>query len=208
VLQELVRRNRVGDGLVYLQITRGEAPRDHGFPAGVAPTVIATARPLNRSVMRTKAEQGIAVITAPDIRWGRCDIKTTGLLPNVLAKQAAREQGAIEAWLVDQDGVVTEGGSTNAWIVKDGALVTRPVTDNILAGVTRLRTIQIARDRQIRVEERAFTPDEARSADEAFVTSASGMVLPVVSIDGRRIGAGAPGPVTRALQAAYLELDD
>lgn len=208
LLHELVRRNRVRDGLVYLQITRGEAPRDHAFPADLRPTVIATAKALDMAAIRRKAEAGVAVITAPDIRWGRCDIKTTGLLPNVLAKQAAREQGAAEAWLTAPDGTVTEGSSTNAWIVKDGALITRPTADNILAGVTRLRTLGLARERQIRIEERPFTVAEAKAADEAFMTSASGMVLPVVSIDGARIGGGAPGPVTRRLQDAYRRLND
>ncbi len=208
VLNELLRRNRVRDGLLYLQITRGQARRDHPFPVGVRPTVIATARAVDRAALRRKAEQGVAVITAPDIRWGRCDIKTTGLLPNVLAKQAAREAGAAETWLLDGQGMVTEGASTNAWIVKDGRLITRPLADNILPGVTRLRTMGLAQKLGVPVQERAFSAEEARDADEAFFTSASGAVIPVIDLDGKNVADGAPGPVTRRLQAAYAELDD
>ncbi len=208
MLAELIRRNRVRDGLAYLQITRGVAPRDHVFPAGVRPGVIATAKRLDVATLHRKAAEGVSVITAPDIRWGGCDIKTTGLLPNVLARQAAKEQGAAEAWLVDSSDRVTEGAAANAWIVTGGTLVTRPVTDNILAGVTRLRLMEIAGRLGIPVEERGFTPEEARAASEAFHTAASGMVLPVVAIDGAPVGEGLPGPVTRALQAAYLELKD
>jgi D-alanine transaminase len=208
VLQELVRRNRVRNGLVYLQVTRGEAPRDHVFPVAARPAIIATAKSSNSAAIRKKAEQGVAVITQPDIRWGRCDIKTTALLPNVLAKQAAKDQGAAEAWLVDADGDVTEGSSTNAWIVTGGRLVTRAHADNILNGVTRLRTLDVAKAQGAPIELRPFSVEEAKAAGEAFITSASGMVLPVVAIDGARVGDGKPGPITRALQSAYLALED
>ncbi len=206
VLKETVRRNKVRDGLVYIQVTRGTARRDHVFPTeGTPPSVVVTARSVDRRAQLARAEKGVAVITRPDIRWGRCDIKTVGLLPNVLAKQAAREVGASEAWLIDQQGLVTEGGSTNAWIVDEhGVLRTRDTGANILRGITRAAVMALAPEHQIRIEERAFSVDEARRAREAFFTAASAFVTPVTSIDGQRIGDGTPGPVTRALAEAYL----
>ncbi len=203
---ETVRRNRVRNGLAYLQVTRGVAKRDHPFPpAGLPQTVIITARRIDRAKADAAAEAGIAVITAPDQRWARCDIKTTALIANVLAKQAAREAGAYEAWLVDDDGLVTEGSSSNAWIVTgDGVLVTRSLSHAILPGITRASVLQLASARQLKVEERAFTPAEARAAREAFITSAGSFVLPVVRIDGQAIGEGRPGPITQALRADYL----
>ncbi len=207
VLREVLRRNRVRDGLLYLQVTRGAAPRDHAFPdAGTPPTLVVTAKPLDYAALEAKAQRGVAVITQPDQRWGRCDIKTVGLLPNVLAKQAAKEAGAYEAWLVDRDGLVTEGSSTNAWIVDaNGRLRTRDTGANILRGVTRNTLIGLAEELQMPVEERPFTVTEAKSAREAFLTAASAFVTPVVSIDGEPIGDGAPGPVTRRLRALYVE---
>jgi D-alanine transaminase len=207
VVRETVRRNRIRDGLAYLQVTRGVARRDHPFPVEAPrPTLVVTAKALDIEAMEAKAAKGVAVISQPDIRWGRCDIKTVGLLPNVLAKQAAREAGAYEAWLVDGDGLVTEGASTNAWIVDaKGALRTRDTGANILRGVTRATLIELAREIQMPVDERPFTLDEAKGAREAFLTAASAFVTPIVSIDGGAVGDGRPGPVVRRLRALYLD---
>jgi D-alanine transaminase len=207
VLQETVRRNRVNEGLVYIQITRGTARRDHPFPPeGTPPSVIVTAKSLPLSKGNASAARGVAVVTHPDIRWGRCDIKTVGLLPNVLAKQAAREKGAAEAWLVDEMGLVTEGSSTNAWIVDEtGVLRTRDSQSNILRGITRAAVMKLIEDEGLGFEERAFSVDEAKRAREAFYTSASGFVMPAVSIDGAKIGDGEPGPIATRLRDLYLD---
>lgn len=205
VLRETVRRNRVRDGIVYLQVTRGVAPRDFPFPAsGTRPSLVVTARSHDRARLEKQAEGGIAVVTVPDIRWQRVDIKSVALLPNVLAKQAAREQGAREAWLVDAQGRVTEGASSNAWIVtRDGKLITRGLGHDILPGITRSVVIDVAKAQGLAFEERAFTVEEAYAAREAFITSASQIVLPVVSIDGRPLGNGAPGLIATALRRDY-----
>ena len=207
VLRETVRRNRVRDGIVYLQVTRGTARRDHPFPAeGTAPSVVVTSRAVDVAKAEATAKKGVAVITQPDIRWGRCDIKTVGLLPNVLAKQAARERGAYEAWLVDEMGLVTEGGSTNAWIVDEhGVLRTRDAQANILRGCTRAALLDLIAETGVAFEERAFTAEEAKRAKEAFFTAAGAWVMPAVSIDGARVGDGKPGPLTKILRARYLE---
>jgi len=207
VLRETVARNRVRDGIVYIQVTRGTARRDHAFPAAdTAPSVIVTARAMDPGKSDLLARKGVAVVTQPDIRWGRCDIKTVGLLPNVLAKQAAREAGAYECWMVDELGLITEGASTNAWIVDEaGKLRTRDTQANILRGITRAALIQLAREHDIELEERPFSVEEARRAREAFTTAASAWVMPVVSIDGHRIGDGKPGPVSRRLRDLYLD---
>ena len=207
ILREVVRRNRIEDGLVYLQVTRGVARRDHPFPPGpVRPTLVLTARAMDLKAADARAEQGVGVITQPDLRWKRCDIKTVNLLPNVLAKQAAREAGAHEAWLVDESGHVTEGSSTTAWILTgEGVLVTRQTDEKILWGVTRLAIKALAEQEGLRIEERAFTVEEALRAREAFITSATSFVTPVVSIDGRPVANGAPGSVSMRLRALYLE---
>jgi len=207
VLRETVRRNRVRDGLVYVQVTRGTARRDHVFPGETtAPSVVVTARPMDLRKADASARKGVAVITQPDIRWGRCDIKTVGLLPNVLAKQAAREAGAAEAWMVDEMGLVTEGGSTNAWIVDEhGVLRTRDVQANILRGCTRAALLDLVRETGITFDERAFTVEEAKKAKEAFYTAASAWVMPVISVDGARVGDGKPGEITKRLRRLYLE---
>jgi D-alanine transaminase len=206
VLRETVRRNRVRDGLVYLQVTRGAARRDHAFPkAGTPPTVVVTARAIDFAAEEAKSAKGVAVITRPDIRWGRCDIKTVGLLPNALAKQAAKEAGAYEAWFVDAGGHVTEGSSTNAWIVDaQGRLRTRDTGANILRGVTRKGLAVLAAELQIPVLEQPFTVEEAKAASEAFLTSASAFVTPIVTIDGVSVGTGRPGPVATRLRSLYL----
>ena len=207
VLNETVRRNRVREGLVYLQVTRGTSRRDHPFPPeGTAPSVVVTARSLPLSKGNASAKKGVAVITQPDIRWGRCDIKTVGLLPNVLAKQAAKERGAAEAWMVDEMGLVTEGSSTNAWIVDEhGKLRTRDTQANILQGITRAAVMALIADEGLELEERAFSVDEAKRAREAFYTSASGFVMPATSIDGVKIGNGKPGPIATRLRTLYLD---
>jgi D-alanine transaminase len=205
VLREVVRRNRVRDGLVYLQVSRGQARRDHAFPTKpTAPTLVVTARSLDLAASEATAQRGVSVIALPETRWARCDIKTVGLLPNSLAKQAAREAGAYEAWFVDSAGQVTEGASTNAWIVTaDGVLVTRDTGANILRGITRAGVLQLAAALQMPVEERAFTLKEAKMAREAFVTSATAFVTPVIVVDGTCIGE--PGPVAKRLRSLYLE---
>jgi D-alanine transaminase len=205
VMRECIRRNRVHDGIVYLQITRGVARRDHAFPPiGTLPSVVVTARSLDLTVNERLATEGIAVITVPDSRWARVDIKTTALLPNVLAKQAARAQDAREAWFVDPDGRVTEGASTNAWIVTaDGRVVTRPADNGILRGITRTVLIDEIKAQGLVLEERPFTVAEAHAAREAFVTAASQIVMPVVRIDGRPVATGKPGPVAQALRRGF-----
>ena len=207
VLRETLRRNRVRDGIVYLQISRGVARRDHVFPAAtVRPTVVVTARRIDLAAAEATARRGVEVATRPDERWARCDIKTVSLLPNVLAKQSAREAGAYEAWLVDREGLVTEGGSTNAWIVDAaGVLRTRDTGANILRGVTRRAVLELAASLQMPVEERPFTVAEAKGAREAFLTAASAFVTPIVRIDGEAIGGGRPGPVAERLRTLYLD---
>jgi D-alanine transaminase len=205
VMRECVRRNRVRNGLVYLQVTRGVARRDHGFPpAGTAPAIVVTARSLDLAGGERVAADGITVITVPDNRWERVDIKTVSLLPNVLAKQAAREKGAKEAWFVDRDGYVTEGSSSNAWIVtRNGKVVTRQADTGILRGITRTVLLDAIKAEGLEFEERAFTPEEAYGAREAFLTSASQIVMPVVRIDDHPVGNGAPGSVATALRARF-----
>jgi D-alanine transaminase len=205
VLHEVVRRNRVRWGIVYLQISRGVARRDHAFPpAGTAPSIVVTARNLDLANAERMAANGVAVISVPENRWERVDIKSVSLLPNVLAKQAAREQGAREAWFVDKQGFVTEGSSTNAWIVtRDGKVVTRQANHGILKGITRSVVLDVIAAHGLNLEERAFTLDEAHEAREAFITAASQIVLPVVRIDGLPVGNGAPGLVATALRRDF-----
>jgi D-alanine transaminase len=205
VMRETIRRNRVGNGIVYLQITRGVARRDHGFPPpGTTPSLVVTARNLDSSGNERTAAEGIPVITLPDTRWARVDIKSISLLPNVLAKQAARDRGAKEAWLVDREGRVTEGSSSNAWIVtREGRVVTRPAEIGILRGITRTVLIEAIKAQGLNLEERAFTVEEAYGAREAFITGASQIVMPVVRIDDRPIGDGRPGPLAIALRRDF-----
>jgi D-alanine transaminase len=205
VLHEVVRRNRVRWGIVYLQISRGVSRRDHAFPpAGTPPSLVVTARNMDFAAAEKTAENGVAVISVPENRWERVDIKTVSLLPNVLAKQAAREQGAREAWFVDKQGFVTEGSSTNAWIVtRDGKVVTRQANRGILKGITRTVVLEVIAAQGLKLEEHGFTLDEAYQAREAFITAASQIVLPVVKIDGRPVGNGAPGLVATALRRDF-----
>jgi D-alanine transaminase len=205
IMRETIRRNRVRDGIVYVQMTRGVARRDFAFPPpGTAPSLVVTARTLDSAGNEQKARQGIAVITVPESRWARPDIKSISLLPNVLAKQAARDHGAAEAWFVDRGGRVTEGASSNAWIVtRDGRVVTRPADNEILRGITRTVLIEVIKAQNLEFEERPFTVEEAYGAREAFVTAASQIVMPVIRIDDRAIGGGSPGPVARALREKF-----
>jgi D-alanine transaminase len=205
VLRQTVRRNRVHDGMVYLQVTRGVARRDHAFPIPAPrPTLVVMARALSGVKREADAEAGVAVVTVPETRWARVDIKTVALTPNVLAKEAAHAAGAREAWFVDRDGFVTEGASTNAWIVDaDGALVTCPLDRGILSGVTRLTLIDIARREGIVVHERPFTVAEAKSAREAFITASTTLVMPVVRIDEAIIGNGRPGSISLHLRTIF-----
>ncbi len=203
IMREIIRRNRVRDGKVYLQITRGVAPRDHPFPAGAESSLVVYALPVPQPDPETGLK-GISVITVPDIRWRRCDIKSISLLPNVLAKQSALDSGAGDAWLVDDDGVITEGSAANAWIVtRDGELVTRHLDNFILGGITRIAVIELAEKAGVRLVERAFGVEEAKQAKEAFLTSSTSYVKPVVAIDDTVIGNGEAGEVTRGLYHAY-----
>jgi D-alanine transaminase len=207
VLKETVRRNRIRDGLLYLQVSRGVAPRDHAFPnPAVRPAVIMTVSPTDRVASEARAAKGVSVVTTPENRWGRCDIKTVGLLPNALAKQKAREVGAAEAWFVDELGFVTEGASSNAWIVDgEGRLRTRDTNANILRGVTRNSLLDVIRNEGMEVDERPFTPADALAAKEAFITGAGTLVLPVIAVDGKPVGEGKPGPVATRLRRLYIE---
>ncbi|MGA3303832.1 MAG: D-amino-acid transaminase [Methylovirgula sp.] len=205
VLREVIRRNRLKDGYVYLQVTRGVAPRDHCFPATpVRPAFIVTTKAIDPAKGEALAAKGIAVITLPDIRWKRPDIKTIGLLANVLARQAAKEKGAQEAWLIDADGMVTEGAASNAWIIdRSNTIVTRHIDSGILSGVTRATLLDLIAKEGMRLEQRRFSVDEAKAAREAFVTGATNIVMPVVSIDGAPVGDGRSGPLAQRLRALF-----
>jgi D-alanine transaminase len=207
VLRETIRRNKVREGMVYLQVTRGVAPRDHAFPnPAVPPAVVVTAKSVDRVAAEAKAAKGQSVITVPENRWGRCDIKSIGLLPNGLAKQAARERGAVEAWFVDELGLVTEGASSNAWIVDaEGRLRTRDTQANILRGITRSSLLEVIAEAGLPIAEQPFTVEEAKAAKEAFITGAGTLVLPIVNVDGTPIGDGKPGPVATRLRRLYIE---
>lgn len=208
VMRQVVRRNRVRDGLVYLQVSRGAAPREFYFPGDdVAPTVVCLARPLSLERRDLNAQAGIAVKSMPDIRWDRCDIKTVMLLPACLAKEAARKEGAREAWFVDAQGFVTEGASSNAWIVDDeGAVITRQLGIDILPGVTRATLLDALGEEKMHLIERPFRLTEAYAAREAFITSATQTVMPVVRIDGRPVGDGRPGPISQRLRWKFHQI--
>ncbi|MET0640429.1 MAG: D-amino-acid transaminase [Hyphomicrobium sp.] len=208
VIDQVIHRNRVRDGIVYMQVTRGAGPRDFALPGPeTLPTLIVLARSQRRGWSAELAEVGIAVKTIPDNRWARCDIKTVMLLPAVLAKDAARREGAREAWFVDAAGNVTEGASSNAWIVTaGGTLVTHPLDHHILPGVTRATVLDVAKAEGVTIEERQFSRAEALAASEAFVTSATNIVMPVVKIDGTPIGSGRPGPLASQLRMRFHHL--
>ena len=201
--KEMVKRNALKEGIIYMQVTRGSADRTFNFPKDAKPTLIAFTQVMTLAD-NPNARTGVKVVTVPDIRWARRDIKTVMLLAPVLGKQEAYEKGAHEGWMVE-DGFVTEGTSSNAYIVKDGKVITRGLSHSILAGCTRRALFRLAKDHGIEIEERMFTPQEAYAADEAFLTSASQFVMPIVDIDGQRVGGGQPGPVTRKLRELFLE---
>ncbi len=205
VMREMIVRNRIRNGLLYLQVTRGAAKRDHLPPKDPPrPSLIMTIRPHDSAAMAARRENGIAVAGEPDQRWARCDIKTVQLLPNLLARQAAKAKGAGEAWLVDRDGFVTEAAAANAWIVDEkGELITRDLSRAILPGVTRAIILEAARDAGLTVRERKFTIAEAKKAREAFQSSASGAAVPVVHIDDAPVADGKPGPLTRHIRELY-----
>lgn len=207
VLRETVERNRVHDGMVYLQITRGVARREFAFPAaGTKPSMVVIARSKDRSKGESAALVGIAVVTVKENRWDRVDIKTVGLLPNALANQYAKEQGAGEAWFVDREGFVTEGSHSNAWIVtRDKKIVTRPAEHGILRGITRTVVLEVAKKLGHAIEERPFTVEEALKAPEAFLTAATQIVMPIIKIDGSAVGDGKPGIVAKTLRARFYE---
>jgi len=211
IMREIIRRNRVSNGLVYLQITRGAASRDFIFPCpDIRPTIVCSAHSISRSKNDALARRGISVITMADQRWKRVDIKTTQLLPAVLARQAAREAGAYEAWLVDGAGMITEGAASNAWIIDgDATLITRPCEDGaILRGVTRSVLIELAARENISLVERAFSVGEAKAAVEAFITGASRLVMPVVQIDDALIGEGTPGDFSLKLRRLFHSVSE
>ncbi|WP_099867758.1 D-amino-acid transaminase [Pararhizobium haloflavum] len=208
VLREVVRRNKVRNGIVYWQVTRGVARRDHVFPAeDTAPAIVVTAKKINPATLIKKNETGIKAITLPENRWERVDIKTVGLLPNVLARQKAKLAGAQEAFFVDENGMVKEGAATNVWIVTaDKTLVTRPADFGILRGITRTTVIDVADKLGLKVEERPFSVDEAKAAREVFISAASSVAIPVVSIDGATIANGHPGHVCGELRDAFFDV--
>jgi D-alanine transaminase len=208
VLREVVRRNRVRNGLVYLQVTRGVSRRDHVFPsAATMPSLVVTAKKTDPRVVRAKVEKGISVITVPENRWDRVDIKTVGLLPNVLARQKAKAEGAQEAIFVDVDGTIKEGAATNVWIVsEDGVLITRPADHGILRGITRATVMDVAAKLDLKVEERAFTVEEAKRAREMFLTAATSVVIPIVSLDGTTIANGHPGTMSAEMRDAFFDV--
>ncbi|MDF1790693.1 MAG: D-amino-acid transaminase [Thalassobaculaceae bacterium] len=204
-MRELVRLNRIRNGLVYMQVTRGVAKRDHPFPKNAKPSIVMTAKRISMPSQDT-VDNGVKVITIKDIRWERCDIKSVALLPNILGKQQARENGAFEAWQVDDDGNVTEGTSSNAWIVtQDGELVTRPATHDILNGITRLSILKLAARQGLKFVERPFSVEEAKKAREAFASSATAFVTPVTQIDDTVIGNGKAGTLSSGLRDSYLD---
>ncbi|MCB9948759.1 MAG: D-amino-acid transaminase [Rhodospirillaceae bacterium] len=204
VMRELIRRNRVRNGVIYMQVTRGVAPRNFLFPpAATSPSLVMTVRRTDL-FPTARLRDGVRIVSMPDIRWKRRDIKSVGLLPQVLGKQRAAEAGAFEGWMLDESGFVTEGCSSNAWIVtRDGVLVTHEASHEILNGITRQSIIRIAREAGIPFEERAFRLEEAFEAREAFLTSASTYCIPIVRVDDRPIGNGHPGLLTAKLRQAY-----
>ncbi len=205
--REIVAKNGVIDGRVYLQVTRGN-PGDRDFlfpdPAKTPPTLVMFTQATGRPEDSADAKRGLKILSIPDIRWQRRDIKTTQLLYPSMGKMMAKKAGCDDAWFVE-DGFVTEGTSNNAWIVKGGKIVTRALSNEILHGITRAAVMKYAAEAQLQVEERSFTLEEAQAAEEAFVTSASAFVMPVVEIDGVKLGAGTPGPVATRLREIYLE---
>ncbi|MGO1119248.1 D-amino-acid transaminase [Rhodovibrionaceae bacterium A322] len=203
IQRELIKRNDLNEGMVYLQVTRGAADRDFLYPEGAMPSLVLFTQAAN-VIESPKAKKGLSVVTQPDVRWGRRDIKTVALLAASMAKMAAKAEGADDAWL-EEDGFITEGTSNNAYIVtQDGTIVTRQLSNDILHGITRKAVLRLAQEAQIKVEERPFTAEEASNAKEAFITSASSFVTPVVKFNGTVIGDGTPGPMAKRLRELYI----
>jgi len=208
VIRQVLRKNRVKNGLFYLQVTRGVAKRDHVFPAaGTKPSIVITAKNTSPAVIAAKNANGIKVITVPENRWDRVDIKTVGLLPNALARQAAKEQGAQEAIFVDHDGTVKEGAATNVWIVdQDGTLLTRPAEHGILRGITRTTLMDIAAKLGIRIREEGFSVEKMKGAREVFITAATSICFPVVQIDDQTVANGHPGSMSQKIREAFFDI--
>ncbi len=208
VIREVLRRNRVRNGLFYLQVTRGVGRRDHVFPdADTPPSIVVTAKRTDPGAIARKNAEGISAITVPENRWDRVDIKSVGLLPNVLARQQAKEAGAQEAIFVDVDGTVKEGAATNVWIVdREGTLRTRPAESGILRGVTRTTLMDVAKPLGLAIEETAFSVEEMLAAREVFITAATSICFPVVSVDGKTIGNGHPGSIAQNIREAFFDI--
>ncbi|MFC0808249.1 D-amino-acid transaminase [Ensifer sp. P24N7] len=208
VIREVLRRNRVRNGLFYLQVTRGVGRRDHVFPdADTPPSIVVTAKRTDPGAIARKNAEGISAITVPENRWDRVDIKSVGLLPNVLARQRAKEAGAQEAIFVDVDGTVKEGAATNVWIVdREGTLRTRPAENGILRGVTRTTLMDVAKPLGLKIEEKAFSVEEMLAAREVFITAATSICFPVVSVDGKTIGNGHPGSIAQNICEAFFDI--
>ncbi|HAD87235.1 MAG TPA: D-amino acid aminotransferase [Rhodospirillaceae bacterium] len=203
IQKELIKRNDLTEGVVYMQVTRGAADRDFNFPKDATPSLVMFTQEKN-ILANPAADKGIAIVTLPDIRWQRRDIKTVQLLASSLAKQTAKDMGVDDAWLVE-DGMITEGTSNNAFIVtEDGTIVTRGLSNSILHGITRKAVLKVANELGLTLVERSFTPEEAYDAVEAFSTSASSFVMPIIKIDDHILGNGVPGPVSQKLRAAYI----
>ncbi len=203
-IKELIRQNKYTEGFVYLQVTRGISPRDHVYPEGLKPVLTMSVKKITY-----QHHSGVDVFTEPDLRWQRNDVKSIALLGNVLAKNAAAQQKGFEAWLVDKDGYITEASAANAWIVdKNKTVITTPISNQILCGITRQRLLKIMNDNGIKYQERKFTETETREASEAFLTSSTKAVVPVCKINGKKIGTGEPGPIVKQLQNLYLKFVD
>ena len=203
IFEELVRRNRITNGFLYCQVSRGSTPRDHAFPAKYMPGFTATVKAIKPEDQKSRQQNGVAAATHPDIRWGRCDIKSTSLLGNCMAKTHAKKAGAFEAILYDSDNMVTEGSSTNIWMIKGGVIKTRSTDDNILSGITRMMVKALAEDLQLKVKTEKFSINEMMSADEVLLTSSTGGPVPIVEIDGKAISHRKVGPVSAKLIEAY-----
>lgn len=205
MLNKLIGLNEMSAGFVYLHITRGEADRDYCYGQDMSPNVFAFVQPFDQDSSRQRPP-GLKMITHPDLRWKRRDIKTSNLLGQVIAKQAAQDAGGQEALMIDEQGYITEGGATSFFIITDSAILARPVTNDILHGVTRRSMLKVAEQAGLKIEKRLFTLEQALSAEEAFLTGASSYIEPVVQIDGHHIGDGLPGPITLKLRSEYLQM--
>jgi len=208
IIRQVLRKNHVRNGMFYLQATRGVAKRDHVFPAaGTKPSLVITAKNTDPAIIAAKNANGIKVITVPENRWDRVDIKTVGLLPNALARQAAKEQGAAEAIFIDHDGTVKEGAATNVWMVdEDGTLLTRPAEHGILRGITRTTLMDIAGKMGIKFREEAFSVEKMKSAREVFITAATSICFPVIAIDGQPVANGHPGSVSQKIRESFFDI--